>query len=199
MCNLIVQVMPFPLPNSRKTKSDRIRSTTILSVRRDGRVVVAGDGQVTLGDTIMKSSARKVRRLYGDRVVAGFAGASADAFALFQRFEAKLEQFHGQLSRAAVELAKDWRTDKMMRNLEALLVVADLQSTLVISGNGDVIEPDDGIVAIGSGGPYALAAARALAAHTELSASQIAEESLKIAGQICIYSNLNILVEEVSS
>jgi len=199
MCNLIVQVMPFPLPNSRKTKSDRIRSTTILSVRREGRVVVAGDGQVTLGDTIMKSSARKVRRLYGDRVVAGFAGASADAFALFQRFEAKLEQFHGQLSRAAVELAKDWRTDKMMRNLEALLVVADLQSTLVISGNGDVIEPDDGIVAIGSGGPYALAAARALATHTELSASQIAEESLKIAGQICIYSNLNILIEEVSS
>jgi ATP-dependent HslUV protease subunit HslV len=190
--------MSFPLPNSTKSGSDRIRSTTILSVRRDGKVVVAGDGQVTLGDTIMKSSARKVRRLYSDRVVAGFAGASADAFALFQRFEAKLEQFHGQLSRAAVELAKDWRTDKMMRNLEALLVVADLQTTLVVSGNGDVIEPDDGIVAIGSGGPYALAAARALAAHTSLSASQIAQEALKIAGQICIYSNLNILLEEVS-
>lgn len=161
--------------------------------------MVAGDGQVTMGDTIMKSSARKVRRLYSDRVVAGFAGASADAFALFQRFEAKLEQFHGQLSRAAVELAKDWRTDKMMRNLEALLVVADLQTTLVVSGNGDVIEPDDGIVAIGSGGPYALAAARALAGHTQLTATQIAEEALKIAGQICIYSNLNILIEEVSS
>jgi ATP-dependent HslUV protease, peptidase subunit HslV len=199
MSDLIVRTMPFPLPDSSKTRSDRIRSTTILSVRRDGKVVVAGDGQVTLGDTIMKSSARKVRRLYSDRVVAGFAGATADAFALFQRFEAKLEQFHGQLSRAAVELAKDWRTDKMMRNLEALLVVADLQTTLVVSGNGDVIEPDDGIVAIGSGGPYALAAARALAGHTELPAREIAEEALKIAGQICIYSNLNILVEEVSS
>lgn len=162
-------------------------------------MVVAGDGQVTMGDTIMKSSARKVRRLYGDRIVAGFAGASADAFALFQRFEGKLEQFHGQLSRAAVELAKDWRTDKMMRNLEALLVVADLQTTLVVSGNGDVIEPDDGIVAIGSGGPYALAAARALAGHTTLTAPQIAQEALKIAGQICIYSNLNILIEEVSA
>ena len=199
MTALIVRLMPFPLPDPAKKNSDRIRSTTILSVRRDGRVVVAGDGQVTLGDTIMKSSARKVRRLYSDRVVAGFAGASADAFALFQRFEAKLEQFHGQLSRAAVELAKDWRTDKMMRNLEALLVVADLQVTLVVSGTGDVIEPDDGIVAIGSGGPYALAAARALAAHTQLTAAQIAEESLKIAGQICIYSNLNILVEEIAS
>ncbi|MEP7272322.1 MAG: ATP-dependent protease subunit HslV [Acidobacteriota bacterium] len=188
--------MPFPLKTPVST-SDRIRSTTILSVRRNGKVVVAGDGQVTLGDTIMKSTARKVRRLYNDRVVAGFAGASADAFALFQRFEAKLEQFHGQLSRAAVELAKDWRTDKMMRNLEALLVVADLQATLVVSGNGDVIEPDDGIVAIGSGGPYALAAARALATHTEMEAAQIAEEAMKIAGQICIYSNLNIIIEEI--
>lgn len=150
-----------------------------------------------MGDTIMKSGARKVRRLYGDKVVAGFAGASADAFALFQRFESKLEQFHGQLNRAAVELAKDWRTDKMMRNLEALLVVADGNSTLVISGNGDVIEPDDGIVAIGSGGPYALAAARALTVHTQLSAREIAEAAMKIAGQICIYSNQNLVFEEI--
>ena len=175
----------------------RVRSTTILAVRRGGKVVIAGDGQVTMGDTIVKSSARKVRRLYNDKVIAGFAGASADAFALFQRFEGKLEQFHGQLNRAAVELAKDWRTDKLMRNLEALLLVADQQATLVISGNGDVIEPDDGIVAVGSGGPYALAAARALAKHTDLPARQIAEEALNIAGQICIYSNLNIVVEEI--
>ena len=175
----------------------RVRSTTILGVRRAEQIVIAGDGQVTMGDTIMKSSARKVRRLYSDKVIAGFAGTSADAFALFQRFEAKLEQFHGQLNRAAVEMAKDWRTDKFMRNLEALLLVADRQATLVISGNGDVIEPDDGIVAIGSGGPYALSAARALAQHTDLSARQIAEEAMKIAGQICIYSNLNIVIEEI--
>jgi ATP-dependent HslUV protease subunit HslV len=174
-----------------------MHSTTILSVRQNGTVVIAGDGQVTLGDTIMKSSARKVRRLYSDRVIAGFAGSSADAIALFQRFEAKLEQFHGQLNRAAVELAKDWRTDKMMRNLEALLVVADHQATLVISGNGDLIEPDDGIVAIGSGGPYALAAARALASHTSLTAREIAAEAMKIAGQICIYSNMNLVIEEI--
>lgn len=185
------------MSTDRSSESYRLRSTTILSVRQSGKVVIAGDGQVTLGDTIMKSTARKVRRLYNDRVIAGFAGTSADAFALFQRFEAKLEQFHGQLNRAAVELAKDWRTDKMMRNLEALLLVADLQATLVISGTGDVIEPDDGIVAIGSGGPYALAAARALARHTELAARQIAEEAMKIAGQICIYSNLNIVIEEI--
>ncbi|HEX9002109.1 MAG TPA: ATP-dependent protease subunit HslV [Blastocatellia bacterium] len=175
----------------------KIRSTTILAVRRDDKVVIAGDGQVTMGDTIMKSGARKVRRLYSDKVVAGFAGASADAFALFQRFESKLEQFHGQLNRAAVELAKDWRTDKMMRNLEALLVVADAQSTLVIGGNGDVIEPDDGIVAIGSGGPYALAAARALVRNTDLNARQVAEEAMKVAGEICIYSNLNLVIEEL--
>jgi ATP-dependent HslUV protease, peptidase subunit HslV len=154
----------------------RIRSTTILSVRRDNKVVVAGDGQVTMGDTVMKASARKVRRLYSDKVLAGFAGATADAFALFQRFEAKLEQYHGQLNRAAVELAKDWRTDKMMRNL---------------------IEPDDGIVAIGSGGPYALSAARALMRHTQMPAREIAEASMQIAGQICIYSNLNLIVEEI--
>ncbi len=192
--------MPYPLKSNSKSlgkNTAQIRSTTILSVRRNDKVVVAGDGQVTMGDTIMKSGARKVRRLYNDKVVAGFAGATADAFALFQRFESKLEQFHGQLNRAAVELAKDWRTDKMMRNLEALLVVADNQSTLIISGNGDVIEPDDGIVAIGSGGPYALSAARALLRHTDLSARQIAEEAMKVAGEICIYSNLNLVIEEI--
>ncbi len=192
--------MEYPLQSDNKSLIEsraRIRSTTVLAVRRDGKAVIAGDGQVTMGDTIMKSSARKVRRLYNDTVVAGFAGASADAFALFQRFESKLEQFRGQLNRAAVELAKDWRTDKMMRNLEALLLVSDSQSTLVISGNGDVIEPDDGIVAIGSGGPYALSAARALARHTNLSARQIAEEAMKVAGEICIYSNLNLVIEEI--
>jgi ATP-dependent HslUV protease, peptidase subunit HslV len=181
--------------NSGHTKL--IRSTTILAVRREGKAVIAGDGQVTMGDTVMKSSARKVRRLYNDKVIAGFAGASADAFALFQRFEAKLEQYHGQLSRAAVELAKDWRTEKLMRNLEALLLVSDKEATLVISGNGDVIEPDDGIAAIGSGGPYALSAARALYTHTNLPARQVAEEAMKIAGQICIYSNSNLVIEEI--
>ncbi|HEY8461592.1 MAG TPA: ATP-dependent protease subunit HslV [Blastocatellia bacterium] len=192
--------MAYPLRAHDKSlsgKRARTRSTTVLGVRRDGRVVIAGDGQVTMGETIVKSGARKVRRLYNDKVIAGFAGASADAFALFQRFESKLEQFHGQLNRAAVELAKDWRTDKMMRNLEALLIVADLQSTLIISGNGDVIEPDDGIVAIGSGGPYALSAARALARHTDFSARRVAEEAMKIAGEICIYSNLNLVIEEI--
>ncbi len=192
--------MPYPLDSNdtpRGKQAPKIRSTTILAVRRDDKVVIAGDGQVTMGDTIMKSGARKVRRLYSDKVLAGFAGTSADAFALFQRFESKLEQFHGQLNRAAVELAKDWRTDKMMRNLEALLLVADAQSTLVIGGNGDVIEPDDGIVSIGSGGPYALAAARALVRNTELTARQIAEEAMRVAGEICIYSNLNLVIEEL--
>jgi ATP-dependent HslUV protease subunit HslV len=190
--------MPYPLQSNRKTpRQSQVRSTTILAVRRAERVVIAGDGQVTMGDTIMKASARKVRRLYNDKVIAGFAGATADAFSLFQRFESKLEQYHGQLSRAAVELAKDWRTDKMMRNLEALLLVADTQSTLVISGTGDVIEPDDGIVAIGSGGPYALAAARALALHTELPAREIAQAAMTIAGEICIYSNQNLVIEEI--
>jgi ATP-dependent HslUV protease subunit HslV len=187
--------MSFPLSENEALL--RVRSTTVLSVRRNGKVVIAGDGQVTVGSTVVKASARKVRRLYNDKVLAGFAGATADAFALFQRFEAKLEQYHGQLSRAAVELAKDWRTDKLMRNLEALLLVADQQTTLMISGTGDVIEPDDGIVAIGSGGPYALAAARALAKHTDLSARQIAEEAMNIASQICIYTNLNLVVEEI--
>ncbi len=150
-----------------------------------------------MGDTVMKSTARKVRRLYNEKVIAGFAGATADAFALFQRFETKLEQYHGQLNRAAVELAKDWRTDKTMRSLEALLLVADPTSTLIISGTGDVIEPDDGIAAIGSGGPYALAASRALLKLTDLPARQIAEEAMQIAGQICIYSNLNFVIEEI--
>lgn len=192
--------MPYPLQsnnNSRGKQHLKIRSTTILAVRRNDKVVIAGDGQVTMGDTIMKSGARKVRRLYGDKVLAGFAGTSADAFALFQRFESKLEQFHGQLNRAAVELAKDWRTDKMMRNLEALLLVADSNSTLLIGGNGDVIEPDDGIVSIGSGGPYALAAARALIRNTDLTARQIAEAAMQIAGEICVYSNSNLVIEEL--
>jgi ATP-dependent HslUV protease, peptidase subunit HslV len=175
----------------------RWRSTTVIAVRRDGTVAVAGDGQVTLGDTVMKAGARKVRRLYNDRIIAGFAGSTADAFALFARFESKLEQYHGQLQRAAVEMSKEWRTDKYLRNLEALLVVADDKTSLVLSGNGDVIEPDDGIVAIGSGGPYAIAAARALARHTDLNARQIAEEALRIAGEVCIYTNQNIVVEEL--
>jgi ATP-dependent HslUV protease subunit HslV len=172
-------------------------ATTIVSVRRNGRVVVAGDGQVTLGNTVMKANARKVRRLGRDgQVLAGFAGAAADAFTLFELFEAKLEK-HGQLTRAAVELAKDWRTERRFGKLEALLVVADAETSLVVSGTGDVIEPEDGLVAIGSGGSYALAAARALAAHTDLDARAIASEALKIAGDICIYTNGNIVVEEL--
>jgi ATP-dependent HslUV protease, peptidase subunit HslV len=172
-------------------------ATTIVSVRRNGRVVVAGDGQVTLGHTVMKANARKVRRLGRDgQVLAGFAGAAADAFTLFELFESKLEK-HGQLTRAAVELAKDWRTERRFGKLEALLVVADKDSSLIVSGTGDVIEPEDGLVAIGSGGMYALSAARALLAHTELDAKQIAVESLNIAGDVCIYTNRNIVVEEL--
>lgn len=172
-------------------------ATTIVSVRRNGKVVVAGDGQVTLGNTVMKANARKVRRLGREgQVLAGFAGAAADAFTLFELFEAKLEK-HGQLTRAAVELAKDWRTERRFGKLEALLVVADADTSLVVSGTGDVIEPEDGLVAIGSGGSYALAAARALSAHTDLDAKAIAEEALKIAGDICIYTNGNITVEEL--
>ena len=172
-------------------------ATTIVSVRRNGRVVIAGDGQVTLGNTVMKANARKVRRLGRDgQVLAGFAGAAADAFTLFELFEAKLEK-HGQLTRAAVELAKDWRTERRFGKLEALLVVADAETSLVVSGTGDVIEPEDGLVAIGSGGSYALAAARALAAHTPLGAREIASEALKIAGDICIYTNGNVVVEEL--
>ncbi len=175
----------------------RIRSTTVLCVRRNDRVVMAADGQVTLGESVIKHSARKIRRLYQEKVLAGFAGSTADAFSLFSRFEAKLEQYAGNLGRSAVELAKDWRTDKMLRNLEALLVVADLNQTYLISGAGDVIEPDEGITAIGSGGSYALAAARALIQNTELSARDIAEKSLRIAGQICIYTNDQITIEEL--
>ena len=177
--------------------SREIRSTTILLVRRDGRVALAGDGQVTLGDTVMKSGARKVRRLYNEKILAGFAGASADAFSLLARFEGKLEQFHGNLERAAVELSKEWRTDKILRHLEALLIVTDEKSSFLLSGNGDVIAPDGGALAIGSGGPYALAAARALLEHTELSAREIAERALRIAGEICIYTNQNIVIEEI--
>jgi ATP-dependent HslUV protease, peptidase subunit HslV len=179
------------------SKRRLIRSTTVLCVRRNGNVVMAGDGQVTLGEGVIKHSAKKIRRLYQDKILAGFAGSTADAFSLFSRFEAKLEQYHGNLGRAAVELAKDWRTDKMLRNLQALLLVCDKQQTFLLSGQGDVIEPDTGIAAIGSGGPYAQAAAEALAAHTQLSARQIAEESMKIAGKMCIYTNEKVTIEEL--
>ena len=178
-------------------ESPIIRSTTVLLVRKEGRVALAGDGQVTLGETIMKASARKVRRLYNDTILVGFAGATADAFSLLTRFESKLEQYHGNLERAAIELSKEWRTDKVLRHLEALLVVADSKSSFLLSGNGDVIAPDDGVLAIGSGGSYALAAARALSEYTTLSAREIAVSALKIAGDICIYSNQNIMVEEL--
>lgn len=176
---------------------NRLRSTTILLVRREGHVALAGDGQVTLGDTVMKSGARKVRRLYNDKILAGFAGASADAFSLLARFESKLEQYHGNLERAAIELSKEWRTDKILRHLEAMLIVADEKSSFLLSGNGDVIAPDSGVLAIGSGGPYALAAARALLEYTEMGAREIAERALKIAGEICIYTNQNLIVEEI--
>jgi ATP-dependent HslUV protease subunit HslV len=174
-----------------------MHSTTIICVRRENKVALAGDGQVTLGDTIIKHTAKKIRRLYNDKILAGFAGSSADSFALFSRFEAKLEQFHGNLSRAAVELAKDWRTDRSLRHLEAVMIVADDKNTFLIAGNGDLIEPDDGIIAIGSGGAYALAAARALVKYTSLSAKQIAEEAMQIAGRICIYTNDSVSVEEL--
>jgi ATP-dependent HslUV protease subunit HslV len=176
----------------------RIRSTTVLCVRRDGKVVMAGDGQVTLGSEVLKSSAKKLRRLYNDKIIAGFAGSTADAFSLFSRFETKLEQFNGNLSRAVVELAKDWRTDKILRHLEALLLVADAKNTFLLSGNGDVVEPDEDIAAIGSGGPFAHAAATALMRHTKLSARQIVEESMRIAGKTCIYTNDNVTYEELS-
>lgn len=171
--------------------------TTILALRHGGKVVVIGDGQVSLGQTVMKRSARKVRKLHHDRVIAGFAGATADAFTLFEKFEAKLEQFNGNLKRAAVELAKDWRTDRILRRLEALLVVADVQDLLVISGSGDVVEPDDGIIAIGSGGNYALAAARVLTKHTQLDARTIAEEAMRVAASICVYTNDQFTFEEL--
>ena len=180
-----------------KDQSPKIRSTTVLLVRRDGRVALAGDGQVTVGETVMKASAKKVRRLYNDKILAGFAGATGDAFSLLTRFEGKLEQYHGNLERAAIELSKEWRTDKILRHLEALLIVTDDKSSFLLSGNGDVIAPDEGVLAIGSGGSYALAAARALIKHTDLSAKDIAVEALRIAGEICIYSNQNIVVEEL--
>lgn len=174
-----------------------MRGTTIIGVRRDGKVALAGDGQVTTGATVMKHKAKKVRRLYKEMVLAGFAGATADAFTLFERFEGKLEQYSGNLTRAAVELAKDWRTDKVLRRLEALMIVADETKTFIISGNGDVIEPDDGIAAIGSGGAYALAAARVLVKYSDLDAGKIAEEALQTAAEICIYTNNNIVIEEL--
>ncbi|MCL5669681.1 MAG: ATP-dependent protease subunit HslV [Acidobacteria bacterium] len=174
-----------------------IRSTTILCVRRNGSLVMGGDGQVTMGENVIKHKAKKIRRMYNDKVLAGFAGSTADAFSLFSRFEQKLEEYHGNLSRAAVELAKDWRTDRALRHLEALLLVADKKSTYLLSGTGDVIEPDDGIVAIGSGGPYAVSAARALAKHTKMSARDIVDEAMQIAGQICIYTNENTTIEEL--
>jgi ATP-dependent HslUV protease subunit HslV len=171
------------------------QSTTVLAVRHNGQAVMASDGQVTFGNTVVKQRARKIRRLYNDRILAGFAGSAADSFALFARFEAKLEQYRGNLERSAVELAKDWRTDRILRRLEAMLVVMDAGATYLLSGNGDLIEPDDGIVAIGSGGPYALAAAKALAAHTALDARGIAEQAMHIAASICIYSNDHLTIE----
>ena len=175
----------------------KIRSTTVICIRRDNRVVMAGDGQVTLGNEVIKASAKKLRRLYNDKVLAGFAGSTADAFALFARFETKLEQFNGNLSRSVVELAKDWRTDRILRHLEAILLVADIKYTYLVSGTGDVIEPDEGIAAIGSGGQYALAAATALLRNTKLSARQIAEQAMEIAGKICIFTNDNVTYEEL--
>ena len=174
-----------------------MHGTTILSVRRGNRVVIGGDGQVTLGDTMMKGNARKVRRLHEDQVIAGFAGGTADAFTLFERFEGKLQKHQGNLTRAAVELSKDWRTDRMLRRLEALLVVADASASLILSGTGDVIEPEEGIMAIGSGGPYAKAAARALLQETDLDARTIVEKSLHIAADICIYTNRELTIEEL--
>jgi len=177
--------------------TEKIRSTTVLLVKRNGQTAMAGDGQVTLGDTVIKANARKVRRLSDGKILAGFAGSTADAFALLSRFETKLEQYQGQLERSAIELSKDWRTDKYLRNLEALLIVADQTDAFLISGKGDVISSDDGLLAVGSGSNFALAAARALLKHTELSAREVAEESLRIAGEICIYTNGEIVLEEL--
>ncbi len=174
-----------------------IRSTTVLAVRHGGHAVLAGDGQVTFGDTVVKEGARKIRRLYHDRILAGFAGSAADSFALFSRFEAKLEQYRGNLGRSAVELAKDWRTDRLLRRLEAMLIVLDADSTFLLSGTGDLIEPDDGIIAIGSGGAYAMAAAKALVRHTECGPREIAEHAMGIAASICIYTNANVTIEEL--
>lgn len=174
-----------------------IKSTTVICIRHKGQVAMAGDGQVSMGQTILKQTAKKIRRLYKDKVLAGFAGATSDAFALFSRFEAKLEEYRGNMSRAAIELAKDWRLDKALRQLEALLIVADKKSSFLISGTGDVVEPDDGIIAVGSGGPYALAAARALISHTDLSARDVVLEAMKITAGICVYTNNQIVIEEL--
>ena len=177
---------------------EQYRGTTICSLRRNGQVVIGGDGQVTLGNTVMKANARKVRRLYKDQVLAGFAGATADAFTLFERFEAKLEKHSGHMVRAAVEMAKDWRTDRILRRLEALLAVVDTGTSLIITGNGDVIEPEDNLIAIGAGGPFAQAAARALLRHTEMNALEIVTQAMGIAAEICIYTNANLVIEELS-
>ena len=190
----LVACLYFPLMKSGKQV---IHGTTILLVKRQNRIVIAGDGQVTLGDTIIKQNARKIRRVYNDRVLVGFAGATADAFALFSRLEVKLEQFQGNLNRAAVELAQEWRTDRALRHLEAFLLATDGKSTYMLSGTGDVIEPDDGLLAAGSGGMFALAAARALLRHTKLPAGKIAREALKIAGEMCVFTNSAIMVEEL--
>jgi len=176
---------------------NKVRSTTVIAVRRNGKIVMAGDGQVTMGETVMKGNARKVRKIYDGKIITGFAGATADAFTLLEKFENRVKEYSGDLTRAAVELAKDWRTDKMLKNLEALLLVADVKTTLLISGNGDVIEPEENVLAIGSGGNYAYASALALMQNTELSAREIAEKSLAIAGKICIYTNGNIIMEEI--
>ncbi len=179
------------------TKTKNVKGTTIICVRHKGKVAIAGDGQVTLGDTVLKQRASKIRTLYNGKVLAGFSGATSDAFALFSRFEAKLEEYRGNLPRAAIELAKDWRLDRSLRRLEALLVVADEKHSFLLSGTGDVVEPDDGIIAIGSGGTYALAAARSLIRHTELSAKELVSEAMKISAEICIYTNANITVKEL--
>jgi ATP-dependent HslUV protease subunit HslV len=179
------------------TNAKIVKGTTIICVRHKGKVAIAGDGQVTLGDTVLKQKASKIRTLYKGKILAGFSGATSDAFALFSRFEAKLEEYRGNLSRAAIELAKDWRLDRSLRRLEALLIVADEKHSFLISGTGDVVEPDDGIIAIGSGGAYALAAARSLIRHTQLSAKELVKEAMKISAEICIYTNANITIEEL--
>jgi ATP-dependent HslUV protease subunit HslV len=187
---------PEPWAPSRYTR-DVIHATTILAVRHQGRTVLAGDGQVTLGSTVLKHTARKIRRLYNETILAGFAGSAADSFALFSRFESKLEQYRGNIERASVELARDWRTDRFLRRLEAMLIVADRESTFLLSGTGDLIQPDDGVVAVGSGGSFAMAAARALVQHSTLDARQIAQEAMKIAADICVYTNPNLTIEEL--
>jgi len=189
---------PYTFFSFKESILEQYRGTTIVSVRRGNQVVIGGDGQVTLGNTVMKGNARKVRRLYKDKVIAGFAGGTADAFTLFERFESKLELHQGHLVRAAVELAKDWRTDRMLRRLEAILAVADAKASLIITGNGDVIEPEESLIAIGSGGPFAQAAAKALMENTQLSAKDIVQKALTIAGEICIYTNNHLTIEELN-